>query len=72
MTSLPPLPPMVQMAKAELEASVRASMLEYLNEPREEIIEDIIWAAQVYSRVVKEFEQHRHEEELARVFLLRS
>ena len=47
-------------------------MLEYLNEPREEIIEDIIWAAQVYSRVVKEFEQHRHEEELARVFMKRS
>ena len=60
------------MAKAELEASVRASMLEYINEPREEIIEDIVWAADVYSQAVKEFEQHRHEEELARVFMKRS
>ena len=50
MTSLPPRQPQEELALAKLEARVRSLLLEYINEPTEEIVEDIVKAARKYSQ----------------------
>ena len=70
MTSLPPKRPDSEerlKAKAHLEVCFRGYLLEYLNEPRDEIIEDLMKAAEKYSDAVNKADRDAHEEELANI-----